>query len=280
MIKMLFSDLDGTLLEKPTPQKKIVITDRNRESLKRLEENGIVFCIASGRNYKYTDEVKEEIGTPNCDVISCNGATVIIEGQSQNHLMTVDDVKLLADYCYNHTDGVSVRMAAVDLDCVYFADYVDDFFHQRYGNNYKCNFDLTIRDYLENPDKYPPYQKMYVIIRDGRAEYWQDHFRSRFEPALDFGSPYIEQMEFMHAGVNKGDSIQWFMDHYGLSLEEVASIGDADNDIPMLTKTKYSFVVENGMPSAKAVAYKIVKDFADCVDYIIDFNNREAEPEK
>ncbi len=277
MIKILFSDLDGTLLEKPQPGKQIVITDENRRALQKLEENGITFCIASGRNYKYTDNVKAEIGTPNCDVISCNGATVIIEGKAQNHLMTVDDVRLLADYCYNHTDGKSVRMAAVDLDCVYFGDYVDDFFRQRYGNNYACNYDVTIRDYLQNPDKYPPYQKMYVIITDGRTDYWQDHFRSRFEPALDFGSPYVEQMEFMHAGVNKGDSIQWFMDHYGLTLEEVASIGDADNDIPMLTKTKYSFVVSTGQQSAKDVAYKVVRDFADCVDYIVDFNKNEGK---
>lgn len=273
MIKILFSDLDGTLLESPRPGKQIVITDSNREALQRLEANGVTFCIASGRNYLYVENVKKEIGTPDCDMISCNGAVVIMENNMFKHMMEIDDVRLLADYYYENDFRNGVRIAAVDENNIYYADYLDDdYFEKNYGRTYICNYDMTIADYLKDPEKYAPYQKMYVNVVDGNPEKWVSLFRGRFEPDLDYGSPYVGRMEFMHKGVNKGDAIEWFMDYYGLDLEEVAAIGDADNDIAMLQKVKYSFVVETGMQSAKDVAYKVVKDFADGVDFILEFN--------
>lgn len=47
MIKMVVSDMDGTLLSR-----KVGISSGNLEAIRELEQRGIEFVIASGRDYK------------------------------------------------------------------------------------------------------------------------------------------------------------------------------------------------------------------------------------
>lgn len=269
MIKILFSDLDLTLLEKGTPDNPVVITERNKKALKTLRDNGIRFCIASGRPDRYSRMVREKIEEPDCDIIACNGACLIIDGQTMTQFLSYDDVKTLAEYVYETSDGVNLRMAGVDQDCTIISDITDGFFYELYHKQFVVNTESTIQDYLDNPEEFRPFQKIYVMIKDGRNEYWQNIFRSRFNDSHEIGCSYPYMMEFMHKGINKGNAVQQIIDYYGYDIEEVAAIGDADNDIAMLEKVKYSFVVERGEEKAKKAAYKVVGDFSDCVDYLL-----------
>ena len=70
MIKLVVTDLDGTLLNQ---EKKI--TEENRSSITRLREQGISLCLCTGRIYGSAAMISEELGN-DFPIISCNGALI------------------------------------------------------------------------------------------------------------------------------------------------------------------------------------------------------------
>lgn len=47
-------------------------------------------------------------------------------------------------------------------------------------------------------------------------------------------------------------------EHYGIKPEETAAFGNADNDIPMLQRAKYSYAVGNASENLKQTAYEVI----------------------
>ena len=68
MIKLISSDMDGTLLDSYRQ-----ITPINAEAIKRAQENGINFIINTGREYPNARGLVEVAGIK-CDLICANGA--------------------------------------------------------------------------------------------------------------------------------------------------------------------------------------------------------------
>ena len=71
MIRMVVSDMDGTLLNK-----KAEITDGNLKAIRCLEENHIEFVIASGRDYRGVYTVIGRYGIE-CEAILGNGSQYV-----------------------------------------------------------------------------------------------------------------------------------------------------------------------------------------------------------
>ena len=59
------------------------------------------------------------------------------------------------------------------------------------------------------------------------------------------------------AGIDKGTGIEWLASHYGITVDEIVTVGDWMNDIPMLARAGLSF--------AMAQAPDAVRDAADFV---------------
>ena len=72
MIKLISSDMDGTLLDSYRQ-----ITPINVEAIKRAQENGINFIINTGREYPNARGLVETAGLK-CDLICSNGASFTI----------------------------------------------------------------------------------------------------------------------------------------------------------------------------------------------------------
>src|SRR5699024_1393317 len=68
-------------------------------------------------------------------------------------------------------------------------------------------------------------------------------------------------IEIMQKNVDKFQAICELCDYLGISKDEIAAIGDGDNDIPMLKGAKMSFAVENANDSVK-----------DIVDFVVSPN--------
>ena len=96
MIKLIASDLDGSLLN----DEKYVPADFD-EVLARLEEKGIVFVAASGRNYEATAPVLGDAAL-NMMCICNNGANIYRNGQLIiSHSLTKDQVRRTLDTIKN-----------------------------------------------------------------------------------------------------------------------------------------------------------------------------------
>lgn len=65
---------------------------------------------------------------------------------------------------------------------------------------------------------------------------------------------YNGHAEVTKLGHDKYTGINYLLKHYNISNDQVLVIGDAENDIAMLSNFKYSFAVANATDSAKAHA--------------------------
>jgi hydroxymethylpyrimidine pyrophosphatase-like HAD family hydrolase len=61
------------------------------------------------------------------------------------------------------------------------------------------------------------------------------------------------------AGVDKGTGIEWLAAHYGVSLDEIVTVGDWLNDIPMLSRAGLSFAMAQSPEVVKAAASMVLE---------------------
>lgn len=61
------------------------------------------------------------------------------------------------------------------------------------------------------------------------------------------------------ARVDKGTAIEWLAAHYGITLDEIVTIGDWFNDVPMLSRAGCSFAMAQAPEEVKASAKHVLK---------------------
>ena len=89
----------------------------------------------------------------------------------------------------------------------------------------------------------------------------------------------IECINLMPAGIDKGAGVEWLATECGLSLDEVAGVGDADPDLAFLERTGFSAAPSNATANVRArVDYVSAqpngKGLIDILDQIIEANRR------
>jgi hydroxymethylpyrimidine pyrophosphatase-like HAD family hydrolase len=70
-------------------------------------------------------------------------------------------------------------------------------------------------------------------------------------------------LDFMPKDTNKGSALKMVQEHYGITSEETVAFGNADNDIPMLKRAKYSYAVANGSEKIRAIASEVIGEMKD-----------------
>jgi Cof subfamily protein (haloacid dehalogenase superfamily) len=61
------------------------------------------------------------------------------------------------------------------------------------------------------------------------------------------------------AGIDKGTGIAWLASHYGIAIEEVVTVGDWMNDIPMLERAGLSFAMAQAPECVRAAADHVLE---------------------
>jgi hydroxymethylpyrimidine pyrophosphatase-like HAD family hydrolase len=61
------------------------------------------------------------------------------------------------------------------------------------------------------------------------------------------------------SGVDKGTAVTWLAQHYGIGLEDVVTVGDWLNDVPMLKCAGQSFAMAQAPSEVKAAAKQVLK---------------------
>jgi hypothetical protein len=67
----------------------------------------------------------------------------------------------------------------------------------------------------------------------------------------------------MPKDTNKGSALKMVQEHYGITPEETVAFGNADNDIPMLKRAKYSYAVANGSEKIRAIASEVIGEMKE-----------------
>ena len=271
MIKILFCDLDGTLLLNGDNHSGRV-SNENIKAIKKLEENGIKFGIATSRSNKFIYkqmECEHEI-----DTVAFNG-----------NLVTCDH-KILSNVSFTYDELLMIsRMLKVDEDNRHMFITIDNdvLF---YDLNYK-----RVQGYIKNELNYV--QDHNIILNENFYDYLKEHYhkicfiigvfpnkeiadKAREELKLLESIQYVDTSErtctFTKNNIDKVTGILEIANYYGIKEDEIAVIGDSYNDLKMIQTFKHSFCMSHGPESIKKESRYIVNHVHECIEMILKMN--------
>lgn len=242
MIKMIFCDMDGTLLDAQSR-----VPDGFDAMMKMLKAHGVRFAPASGRQYfslldSFPAYAQEFI------FLAENGTNVMYQGRNL-YKCPLDKAASLAILKSVHAADPGVFCVFCGLKDAYVLEEqyipVNIAELQKYYTHAE-----TVRSFDDIPD-----DCIKVSLYDAGARAstrilphltrWQDAYQ--VVPSSDYW------IDVMDRSINKGVAVRQIQKQFGLKAEECAAFGDYLNDLEMLQSVGYSFAMANAHPKIKEV---------------------------
>ena len=268
MIKLIVSDMDGTLLAHDSS-----ISKGNIEAIRYAQSKGVQFAIATGRDYSSLKGILEAHDLK-CFSILGNGAQFCNENGEilssayfpkkcfKQVLQIFDELKIhymifTANGFYSTAEPNVVRDAFIDRCVVQFKrkreDYLDD----------GCNQDMACMKLKKIGDLDDFINSSIDIIK---VEAFNNDV-SLIEKAKEklqeidgiaYLSSFDDNIEVTDKAAQKGLILENVIEELGYSKDEVMVLGDGLNDITLFERFKYSFAPGNANVTIKAMAYQVV----------------------
>lgn len=240
-------DLDATLL---TDDKKI--TNKSKEYIKKIINDGHTVVIATGRPYigmkNYYDEL--ELKTP---VVNTNGG-MVHNPHDKNfkkvHLgMPKEFVK---DICIKNKGIILDAYFGYD-DKVYYTnihDRLKDFIHID-------EYTVEIKGPLEETIDVDTSGVIFVVDASRHLEF-ENYINDNYSDTLALREFRREEgshlYELYQKSISKREGLEIILNHYNLSSKDLIAFGDGDNDLEMLDFAYVSVAMCNGREEAIAAA--------------------------
>jgi Cof subfamily protein (haloacid dehalogenase superfamily) len=263
MIRLFITDLDDTLLNK---QKQI--DSHNLQSLEKLKQAGLQVGIASGRNEVEIEQVIKNVPS-NFHQVCQNGASIYLNNKTLIHQSRFD--QQLAQDLYQKGKSTGFSCFIGTPTHMYIPEESEQFRQMAQRISVRLELDATIERRLGEdliPSKFCYYGKA-SELKD-LEKMLNDAFPGQLDSFLS--SPYC--LDIMPKGVNKGTGVQKLANNLGISLSEVACIGDSENDVSMFGVTPHSFVMDVAKPSVQQSANSVVSSVAEAVEWVLSYNQQ------
>lgn len=267
MIKLIVSDMDGTLLNSNHQ-----ISKENLEAIRKAEEKGVHFAIATGRAYSDVKPLLEE-NNLKCECILSNGAEY--RDENGNILEEVAIEKDSARKIINmiQKDGLSVEIYTDDG--FYTIDTEEDSLRETARRIQTFNPGTSFEDALEQAKIHPHFVNLHYIndveeflnsdvkIAKFVAFYEDEETTLKVKKILEdiegiaISSTFTRNIEINNKQAQKGLILAKVIEKLGLKKEEVIVLGDSYNDISLFTEFPISFAMENAVPEIKDLAKHI-----------------------
>ena len=293
MIKLIASDMDGTLLNHNHK-----IPKENVKLINFAKNQGIEFVVATGRAYyEALPALNEE--NINCDVISFNGGIVYDKNGNiisitpmlpKDLYYTIEILKSF-DISYQLYTKNTIYTTSIETDINAYIDlirsngYEPDVEHLRAEAQQKLEVGYiteveNIELYL-NEKENPPIKIIAISNDISKLENAAKLLSEN--TSISVTSSGTNNIEIMHKNATKGTALKEIAKIYGINLENAVAIGDNLNDQAMLDIVGYSIAMKNGniklKEQAKYVTEKTNSEggVADTIFKLIEQNNKIKE---
>lgn len=240
MIKLVVSDIDGTLLEDGGHD----LNPELFEVILKLRAAGMQFAAASGRQWASIEAVFEPI-KEKIFYLSDNGAYVGMCGR--NLFLNPIDRELIHEMIQDIRDaGLTVLLSGQDQA---YMDEDNPEFYRWLKEGYRFQV-KQVEDLMQVEDQFikiSAYKKHDV---ESATKELREKYGSRLKITIS-GDMW---MDCMASGVNKGEAVKLLQESLGILPEETMAFGDQLNDMEMLQQAYYSFAIGNARPEVKAAA--------------------------
>ena len=266
-MKLLFTDLDGTLLDDAKN-----ISDDDMTAIHAMINAGHKFVMTTGRPLTSVKHIAEKYGflKPGYFLVSFNGGLIYDCGAGESILtrrISVNQVKFIMDEA--HKRGMHAHTYAGDL---VVSEYETEQL-KTYCRLMKMDYVVVddIRTYFGengpiNVVVKPPI-KVNIITpfeHSSLVEFRAEMRKTTADKLFDvFSKP--EMLEFSHLLSNKGEAVRYMAEFYHEPIENTVAVGDEENDCPMIEAAGVGVAMSNASPAAKAVA-----------DYVTERDNNHS----
>lgn len=257
MIRFVVSDVDGTLLQDENTE----VSERILEQIPELKEKGILFGVASGRNY---DELKKLFVPVKNDIlyITNNGAVVIFDDEVV--FKSIVERRLALDI---------IKDACSQEECNVFvtgemSSYItkkDMAFSNMMKNRYKYDC-IEVEEFYKIREDIT---KISVHVKGGVTQEMVDYFYKKWGDKAQITISGQEWIDFMALYVNKGNAVAMIQRLYDISIEDTMTFGDNYNDIEMFAQSYFSYAMQNAHPDIRNAAKHIAQNVETILEDVI-----------
>lgn len=254
-IRLIATDVDGTLLNS-----RGILPDDNIKAIRDAQAMGIVVAIASGRFAENAYLLLQDYGLT-CPIIAVNGAKIVDE-----------KLKELSSRFMDHEAALKVYRILNELGSEYFV----------FGKNSLCavaehrkhHSELSQGDRVRalgygythgriEADECieQPIQKFYVCNNVPL-----DRVRNALIgiSGIELTQSGINNVEIMPSGIDKAFGVREYAGILDIPMAQVMTLGDQENDIPMLRAAGYGIAMGNASRETKAAARYVTSSNDEC----------------
>jgi Cof subfamily protein (haloacid dehalogenase superfamily) len=258
LIRLIAIDLDGTLLDS---NKEISI--RNREALARAKTAGVKVVLCTGRPLTAIEGYLETLNlrdngdysiTFNGGLVQKNDTGEIIE----KALMPLESVQELHELAVTLNVPLDILSDGLVLQLPTTADYTSLY--------PQLNNLLTFEPAeLSQLTEARIYNKAVVAVNEDYLDGQITKIPQRFFDNYEVIKTRSNLLEFMPKGITKAYGISLLAKDLNIDVTEIMTIGDEENDVPMIEYAGIGVAMANAIPKVK-----------DCADIITDSNDEDG----
>ncbi|MRX80093.1 MULTISPECIES: Cof-type HAD-IIB family hydrolase [Enorma] len=244
MIRLIASDMDGTLLDEHSE-----VPPETYDLILALREKGVHFAASSGRRFdrlcQFFAPVRDKM-----DFVAANGAQVYVDGELvDREVFSHLGIRRLAKTVGKFE---SLHMALFDDEKSFLLDDEDKFVRE-------IDKDLPNAEriwYLPEPDV--SILKISIYCEDGHVMDYAYALSRELGDEFLFAPSGTHWIDALQRGVNKATGIEQVMAHHGITRDEVMAFGDSMNDYEIIRFVGTGCAMANGRPALKAVANRVI----------------------
>ncbi len=279
MIKLIASDLDGTIIDS-----KYSIPENNLKAINNLHKANIPFVVCTGKTYSVTKDICKNLNAT--FGIFGNGSQIIdlTTGEEiARNVLTLDEIKS----CFPIIEKYNLHVHAYTENCIVTTnlEYMDLRNSILFPNKINIEIVSSVLDYIEKQNA-----TVFKLIISSSSNLFQ--VKKDLEKNTNLTITHItktgkykdkiidkeyEYLDVSPLNVTKGNALKVLSQYLELNKEEILSVGDNINDIDMFRASGIGAAVNNAYDEVKQVASYVTTNsvenagFAEAVYKFVPF---------
>ena len=253
-IRLIISDIDGTILDDQHQ-----VDSELKDMIPLLSREKIPFVLASARSPLGMEPIARELGLGDNPLACYNGA-LVIKGDPQAY-ETIIELPLDKKEIRTFLELVKAEFPSVSINLYSGKDWIAD----RLDNWVQIEAAITgERPMIQNElipvlNAQMPVHKLLLIDQAPVIQKLHDYLQTLDFPKTSFYLSKDNYMEVTAKHVSKEQALYEIAQHYQVPLEQVMTIGDNFNDLPMLRLAGLGVAMGNAPEAVKTEAKAVTK---------------------
>ncbi len=243
MIKLIASDVDGTLLKRGEKE----ISQEALDVINAVSDMGVLFVVASGRPYCELKHLFEPV-MDKIALVCSDGALTVYHGKN---VLKISMDRKHAEELLHDVESKQDCEFLVYGEFIAYMKPKEEEYDQKVRET--CYNNVNVINTFKNIGE--DYLKVGIYNKNG-IERVEDYFLNKWSEKFEVIYSANEWLEFAAPSVNKSLGLTALMNKFGISKEETIAFGDSYNDLGMFNTVGKGYAMATAKDKLKEIAYR------------------------